>query len=200
MIRSLPSLLLVLTLSACATTSFKNDAAPMAERLPPAARLIPLKVGVYVTPEAEAFVHHAKIPLGEWTYAFGAQLAGLTQQTLAQVFEDVRIVRDRSQPGLDLLIQPKLDESATNVQISFSAVNAAATVAFEVFSWRGPIWKRTFSADASMSGSRDDMPRHGQAVAKAVAAGAAAMRADMANKEFITKARRPRPKSEVAGE
>jgi hypothetical protein len=175
-------------LTGCAT-AFNAPIHSTPEVLAPGERL-PLRVGVLLSQPTLGYQCHAHIPLGEWVYPFGKDLPSVVLQTFSQVFENVALVQAPDYSAYDLIVAPTFDEQATHVDISISTIRVSVAMNFAVSDARGVKWQKGFTGELTTPGNTESFNAHGQAVSKAVAAAAVAMRSELAAL---------RPRAEAAG-
>ena len=166
-------------LTGCAT-AFNAPIHSTAEAIPAGDRL-PLRVGVLISEPTLGYQCRAHIPLGEWVYPFGRDLPNVAVQTFSQVFENVALVQSPDYQNYDLIVVPTFDEQATHVDISMSSILVHVAMSFAASDAKGVKWRKDFAGDLTTPGNNDAFAVHGQAVSKAVAAAAMAMRADFAS-------------------
>ena len=162
-------------LTGCAglTSQAAINASP--ETVPGSGKL-PVRVGVLVSQTTRDFTVDAHIPLGQWAYPFGKDVERVAQQTFSQVFEEVSIASSPDYKSYDLIVEPQFDAAATHVDLSMSSAHVVVAMTFDVTSAAGSVWRKSFTGEMTTGGTYPDMATHGQAMSKAVAAAAAAMR------------------------
>lgn len=166
-------------LTGCAT-AYNAPIHSTPETVAPGDRL-PLRVGVLISEPTLGYQCHAHIPLGEWVYPFGKDLPSVAVQTFSQVFDNVALVQAPDYQNYDLIVTPTFDEAATHVDISISNIHVAVVMNFEAADASGTKWRKSFTGDLTTDGNKSSFNQHGQAVSKAVAAAAAAMRTELAS-------------------
>ena len=176
--RVAPALLLPFFLGACAATFTATINTP-AETVVAQQGLLPLRAAILVSPQDQAYVCRAPIPLGAWLYPFGQNLEQVSLETFRQVFQSVTAVQNQGDfTGYDLLIEPHFNQEQTSVQISMSRIVTEVSLDFEVLDRSGVVWSNNFTGSVTTGGSNSDMPRAGEALSEAVKNAASAMAQD----------------------
>lgn len=142
---------------------------------------LPLRVGLLISDQTLAYQNHAHIPMGEWIYPFGKDLPEVARQTFLQAFDNVTLIQSRDFQGYDLIVEPTFDEAATHVDISMSTIHVVVAMNFSASDASGVKWHKSVVGEVTTPGDNQSFQMHGQAVSKAVAAAAVAMRADLAS-------------------
>ncbi len=185
--RVAPALLLPFFLGACATTFTATINTP-AETVVAQQGLLPLRAAILVSPQDQAYVCRAPIPLGAWLYPFGQNLEQVSLDTFRQVFQSVTTVQAPGDfAGYDVLIEPHFNQQQTSVDISISRIVTEVSLDFEVLDRSGVVWSKNFTGSVTTGGSNSDMPRAGEALSEAVKNAASAMSRDFSVPEFLAK-------------
>jgi hypothetical protein len=178
----------VLMLSDCAPHYLNaNFDPPSVQRIHGIGKPIPLKVGIYVSPESKQYKARALIPFGGWNYNFGDHLENVIFKSMLQVFDVVRIAHSpNARSGdFDLVIEPKFDNAQTKIIMTITKVDVAAAVTYNISDRDGVFWRETFKGKIQTGGHIKSMKKQGQPLAMQAEQAAQRIWADFSNPERI---------------
>ena len=188
----MPLFVIALFFSGC-TTYLTATIKPQIGNIEGVRKRIPLKAALYVSDSTKAYIHTAQIPLGGWRYPFGKDMEDLSYKAFSQVFDELRIIRDRyNVDRFDIVIEPKFNKDKTQVIMSFTQIDVTTAVVYDISDSDGVFWQKEFVGKKTTSGATDQISTQGEALSGAIESAALKVWHDFNDREVIARLRTKR--------